>query len=351
MKTMKTLLLSLLISSLLPAQLRATIVQAEVWQRPNGTRVVILGDEVEHGDTQKQQVVDCLEHLKNKNDNAYILIARTMGFPLYVSPLHFSHTMANVMRQQNILYEDIAAFNGKYILADLPNSSKDFSIFCNKFLTESLHLQETIPAPLHDSYNQKLISFSKLIAQLPSSGFLSECCDPSIINGIFNSGQLLFIPMLATHLERNAAKESFLIVETSLLHLENSPINSLATELQSLGYTRIASIGTYTEQGARELYQQKITAQAENYPRFSDKDPIMIEVVDHFALNLKEIFNRWAPIHLPYKEQRRKEQERFNHPAPRNTNTMTPTEYRAWSKQYDKDMEEENLPITGFGNN
>jgi hypothetical protein len=38
-------------------------------------------------------------------------------------------------------------------------------------------------------------------------------------------------------------------------------------------------------------------------------------------------------------------------PSNTTNNSMTPTEYRQWSKQYDRDMRNENLPISGFGSN
>lgn len=346
---MKTnLLVSFLALSCLSAQLCATVVRAQVWQRPNGTHAIILGDDIEECPAEKQQILACADYLKRLK-NSYVL-----------KVTHLSSEFAQEISSAGIPH-DLITF-----VPDLDCGDINITPLAKKFLADAQQLQETIPAKLKDDYNTLLASLEahikalRPIESVPSNpdDCCTECnpdlCPSSTLDPMFDLAQSIFSCMLASRLEHKAANESCVLLDSSMM-------NSLAQALAKLGYTRTASYGTFTPEAAHAMYMQKWDAQQAAHAQDCNEaccsedgdlneDPIMEEVMNHFALNLNDIFKRWmpsAPIHtaphyIPWPHH--------TNPTP-HTPSMTPTEYRQWSKGYDRDMRNENLPIRGFGFN
>lgn len=341
------LLVSLLTLSLLPAQLCATIVNLEVWQRPNGSRIIVLGDDSAQCPAEKQQAIDCINYLKSLT-NPYLLRVRDAA-----------SKFASEISNANIPHDVVT-----FVPDNLNDGDINITPLAHQFLTKA-RLYEPIPTKLSIRYNALLASFEahtnalRPIELVPSNpdDFCLQCnphvCLPSTINPMLDIAQSLFTYMLASRLEHKAAKQSFVLLESSMM-------NALAQPLQTLGYTRIATFGTFTQEAANALYLQKwetkqaLQAQNDNgtcsccseEENLTD-DLLMEEVMNHFALNLKDIFNHWTPAAKMHTAP-------HYAPWPYHTNqapSMTPTEYRAWSKGYDMDMRNENLPIRGFGFN
>jgi len=345
------LLLSLLTIFLVPAQLGATVVQAEVWQRPNGTRIVILGDNLEECPAEKQQIIDCTIYLKS------------LTKPYFLKVKNLSSEFASKISNAGIPHDDLT-----FVPDDLDSCTINITPLAKKFLADAQ--QETMSAKLKDDYNTLLASFEAHVKTLRPIESLpygpDDCCtecNPDLclsltLDQMFDIAQSIFDYILASRLENKAANESCVLIESSMM-------NALAHPLQKLGYTRTATFGTFTPEAAETMFMEKWDALQAQYAQngtcscSSDEDDggelatsIMNEVMNHFALNLKEIFKQCKPSasmhHMLYFQQKAREQERLNRFT---HNTMTPTEYRAWSAGYDNDMRNENLPISGYGSN
>ena len=346
------LLLSLLALSCLPAQLCATIVRAEIWQRPNGTRIIILGDDIEECPAEQQQVIDCTNYLKSLK-NSYVLKLTDLSsqFAQQISSAGIPH--------------DVITF-----VPDLDCCDINITPLAKEFLADAQQLQATIPAKLKDHYNTLLASFQahinalRSIESVPSNpdDYCTQCnpdlCLPSTMDPMFDLAQSIFSYMLASRLEHKAANESCLLLDSSMM-------NALAQALPNLGYKRVANFGTFTPEAAEAMFMEKWFALIAAHSQdgndscscCSDEDEddggaletsIMNEVMNHFALNLNDIFKRWTPAALIHTAQRYT--PHHTHLTPHTPN-MTPTEYRQWSNGYDHDMRNENLPIRGFGLN
>jgi hypothetical protein len=284
------LLLSLLTLSLLPAQLCATIVRAETWQRPNGTRIIILGDDdMEECPAEKQQIIDGAKYLKSINK------------PYFLKFKNLTSEFAFEISNAGIPYDDL-----DFVSDDLDSCTFNITALAKKFLANAQ--KETISATLNDDYNTLLASLKthtnalRPIESVPSNP--DDCCVtcnpdlclPSTLDPLFDIAHSIFGYAIASRLEHKAATESCVLIESSMM-------NALAQPLQKLGYTRTATFGTFTDEAAQAMFTQKWDAlQAQHAHNgtcscSSDEDDdggeletsIMNEVMNHFALNLNEV--------------------------------------------------------------
>lgn len=290
------LFLSLLALSLLPTQLCATIVKAEIWQRPNGTRVIVLGTGLQESSAAKQQVTDCLDCLKSLK-NPYVLIGNPYSYDESIeNAMVIIPAVADMVRKNGISHDVATIFHPK----DFESINDDNIMpLAKKFLAEALRLKNTMPASLKRHYTILLASLALTIKQLPSVVQMPSLDFNNSTEGkphrydalasiytMIHEGEFLFSYMLASYVERQAAKESCVLLDESIM-------DAFAEALKMIGYARITTFGTYTEDAVQEMYEQKRhTHDTHNESSCAEENPIMDAVMNHFALNLKDVFNK-----------------------------------------------------------
>jgi|GEM_PF-6701568 hypothetical protein len=300
------LLLSLLTLSLLPAQLSATIVRAEVWQRPNGTRIVILSDDVitHHtkisAEIEKQQAIDCVTHFAQNKDTLHVFMPKfyqeqmiTMCLEVEDAPLSFkSHSrliddVHSGLCENRLPYTLLSFFTDK----SLNENTINLKLFAQTLLDQSQNAM--IPHALKSDYMQHQKAVAKCLKSLPAAltyRSLAKWLDRSekhetLSDTLMYRSVRLFSITLAAHIAHAsvAQKDTFIVSEEVCMKMMQRPFTAL-------GYKHIATFG--------EPYLIQLNAAYEQCPKGvlhttnDELNAIENEVTNRCALNLNQVFKR-----------------------------------------------------------
>ena len=300
------LLLSLLTLALLPAQLSATVVCAEIWQRPNGTRVVILENDVITHHTEistqieKQQAIDCVTHFAQNKNNLHVFMPKfyqeqmtSMCLDIEDAPSSFKNRSRLVddvhygLCENRLPYTPLSFFTDK----SLNKNAINLKLFAQTLLDQSQ--KAIIPNALKSDYMQHQKAVAKYLKSLPSAlsyRSLAKWLDRSEKNQslsdrlMYHAVRLFNISLAAQIANASVAQKDIFIVS------EEVCIKMMQRPLSALGYTHIATLG--------EPYLIQLNAAYEQCPKgFLDTtndelNAIENEVTNRCALNLNELFKK-----------------------------------------------------------
>jgi hypothetical protein len=244
-----TLSLSLLAALfLVPAQLGATVVRASIWQRPNGTHIVIIGDASDASHAEKKQATDCIKYLQNQNN--IHLIAFPMTDTLATAS-NFSLMMGQFF---NITGADVEV---RYLFG--PGDLADATIQCHacadKILNEAGLKEHIIPAPLKAEFKKLQSAIANCSPVLPHSFHLAmmestceDCCGVDAIEArknailFFENYAHLHYHLLASRLtEPSVAHKDTYVYLYDSNYAQDSTFKLFEDLMAKVGYTQIAT--------------------------------------------------------------------------------------------------------------
>jgi hypothetical protein len=293
-----TLSLSLLALFLVPAQLGATVVRASIWQRPNGTRVVILENDtiVHHTETsiaaEKQQALECVTYVCQNKNNVHVFLPKfnqdqrgSMQLDIECTPLSFE---TNSRLPEDVHYglcENRLSYTLLNLFTDKSFNKRTINpkLFAETLLDTSKKV--TIPNALRLNYIQHQKAVEKYLGSLPSALTYRSLekwivrnieKNQTALDNVFHHGLRLFITTLAAQVDNPSVTQ-----KNTLIISEEICMRMLQDPLTALGYKHIATVG---EPYLVQLYAAygQCGGQAN-----ATED----EVTNKCALNLKDILN------------------------------------------------------------
>ena len=225
------LFLSLAILSLIPAQLCATIVRVDQWQRPDGTSIIILGDMHIDNSITSQQRNALLDHLRS-NRNAQLIVEDD---GLYRSHNNFLPTLVKEAQEKGIdaLSIEFREFN---------ESKKHNLHYCNVLNEKRASIEAAITALNNENISEDFKYAQSLLETLKESvekdGKLPLLLHPQldvVERGIFNYACLAAIT-------NSSIQKKDIYICVGEFHAQ-----FLTIRLEQLGYAPILRKSGYTE--------------------------------------------------------------------------------------------------------
>ena len=315
------LLLSLLALSCLPAQLCATIIRAEVWQRPNGTRVIILGDTAKSTKAEEEQIIACVTHLKHQKNKAHVFIPHFYQEPLAALAMETINLEAkstpscfDPSRVIDDVHYGVCENRIPYTMLDLFTNASfnkneiNLKLFAQTLLDNSKKI--AIPAALQPAYAEHLKEVQDNLPLLPGALALEDndedyATNPTtlpqwlddqncemVFSVLLNHSIGLFSTTLAAHIaDPSLAQKDIYIISQEVC------ITMMKKHLTALGYKHVTSLGITCWNRLDNLYQaiaaKNPAPQTMSSDEFSAYDyGIRLQVLNKVALNMNEVFKK-----------------------------------------------------------
>lgn len=281
------LYLSLLSLFLVPAQLAATVVRVNVWQRPNGTCVTIVGNETGSSDVETQQTLDFIQYAKNTN--AHVLAGIVYGYSQPVST-DFVARVATMVRSNGI-NNDI--FNLDAASAhDDSNLDQKLLNRAKTALQEAAKIEKSLPKNFKNDFKKLQLSLAACIKQMTNAFKRPDHKQDPVKNFmLLNMAGSLYESLLTYTLIARIASPA-LNQKATAVCIENDHVALLEAALKKLGYTRISTRGSYVKEDADALYAKEsaanIPSETESNLPQDNRDPLAQSIMNRYALNLKE---------------------------------------------------------------
>jgi|GEM_PF-5042077 hypothetical protein len=374
------LILSLLTLALLPAQLCATVVSMTRYARPNGTFITLIGDmHMPYKPTEREQRTALIQHLRN-NEKAYLIAedslvhngmsleefnkinasgCNAIFLPGLVQEAHSYgiQAMSCEFRKNVNRYEFVDLLIANYRSMQLnPNSIAD------SFKKDFEQLNDTL---------LKLQELATRLINMPGTqngtcfwGY--EQCNASTLfdEELEDATSKLFNYTLIAQVFNDVLQDKDIYVclgDKHIVFLENhfkmlgiSPLFSYTPYRDNIKKFDLGALGCMQYALYMNGYADHASKEVQSYQAYL-KPLILFNFKNLLSQYHSSSWFGWfmgTPNNANQKPEKTSKRTRTHDTnTPRNANNMTAAEYRQWSNQYDKDMKEESLPISGFGDN